>query len=163
MPTHPDTFRKHLLELLRGGGAHVTFERAVADLPARLRGVAPPGAPHTAWQLLEHLRIAQDDILRFSRNRDGAYASPPWPEGYWPDTPAPPSDRAWDDSVRAYLADRAALEAMVSDPAADLFTPFPWGDGETLAREAMLAADHAAYHLGQLVLLRRLLGAWPGD
>jgi hypothetical protein len=153
-----DPFRDHLLELLRGGAAHATFEQVVAGLPPELRGVAPHGLPHTAWELLEHLRIAQEDILHFSRNADGSYQSPPWPDGYWPKSPAPPSDAAWDESVRAFLADRKALAALVSDTDADLLKPFPWGDGQTLAREAMLAADHAAYHLGQLVLLRRLLG-----
>jgi hypothetical protein len=157
-----DPVRAHVLDLLRGGHAHATFDAAVRGLPADLRGVAPPGAPYTAWQLVEHLRIAQDDILRFSRNYDRSYVSPKWPEGYWPREPAPADDAAWRSSIRAFRADLRAMEALIEDPAQDLFTPFPWGEGQTLLREALLVADHNAYHIGQLILLRRLLGAWNG-
>jgi hypothetical protein len=162
MAPKPDPLRAHLLELLRGGHAHLTFDDAVRDMPPDLRGKAPRGAPYTAWQLVEHMRIAQDDILRFSRNQDGTYESPEWPDDYWPKTKGPRDDAEWEASLTAFRADRKAMEALVSDPAQDLFAPFTWGDGQTLLREAMLVADHTAYHLGQLVLLRRTLGAWRG-
>jgi hypothetical protein len=150
--------REHLLYLLRGGGAHLDFDKAVAGLPPELRGVRPAGLPHSPWRLLEHLRIAQWDILEFSRNP--RHVSPPFPEGYWPQGDAPPDAAAWDRSVAAFRADLKAMEALVSDPASDLFTPLPHGQGQTLLREALLVADHNAYHLGQLVVVRRLLGAW---
>jgi len=162
MTPTPDPVRAHVLELLRGGHAHLTFDDAVRDLPPDLRGKAPRGSPYSAWQLVEHIRIAQDDILRFSRNFDGTYESPEWPDDYWPAARAPTTDAEWDESLRGYRADRKAMEGLVSDPGRDLTTPFPWGDGQTLLREAMLVADHTAYHVGQLVLLRRLLGAWRG-
>ncbi|HXE90851.1 MAG TPA: DinB family protein [Terriglobales bacterium] len=150
--------RQHLYDLLRGGHAHLPFDEAIARFPARLRGVKAKGAPHTAWQLLEHLRIAQWDILEFSRNRK--HVSPKFPEGYWPATAAPPSGAAWNRSVAAFRRDLKAMQALVRNPRTDLFARIPWGDGQTLLREALLVADHNAYHLGQLVLLRRLLGTW---
>ena len=150
--------RQHLLELLQGGHAHAGFDAAVSGIPAGLRGKKPKGAPYTAWQLLEHLRLAQWDILEFSR--DPKHVSPKWPEGYWPKTEAPPSAAAWDKSVRRFRADLKAMEKLVADPKSDLFAPFAHGDGQTLLREALLVADHNAYHIGQLVLLRRVLGAW---
>lgn len=153
------SLRDHLLYLLEDGGAHVGFEKTVAGLAPGLRGARPEGVPHSPWQLVEHLRIAQWDILEFSRDPD--HVSPPWPEGYWPDSEAPPDDRAWDASLAAFRADLEAMKALVADPSSDLYTPFPHGDGQTLLREALLVADHNAYHLGQLVLVRRLLGAWP--
>ena len=155
-----DPLRAHVLELLQGGQAHTTFEDAVADLPAVQRGVTPAGAPHSAWQLVEHIRITQHDILRFSTNVDGKYASPAWPEGYWPAEAAPPTRVAWDQSVKAVLDDRAAMERLVSDFSTDLMAPFPWGSGQTVLREALLVADHTSYHVGQLVIVRRILGAW---
>jgi DinB family protein len=161
-PTKGDPIRAHVLELLRGGHAHLTFDDAVRDLPADLRGKAPRGSPYSAWQLVEHIRIVQDDILRFSLNDDGTYESPEWPDGYWPTSQAPTDDAEWEESLRRCRADRGAMEALVADPGRDLTTPFPWGDGQTLLREAMLVADHTAYHVGQLVLLRRMLGAWRG-
>jgi DinB superfamily len=161
MPPNADPLRAHLIELLRGGHAHVTFDDATRDLPANLRGKTPRGVPYSSWQLIEHMRLTQDDILRFSRNSDGTYESPEWPEGYWPSTAAPANDGAWDASLQAFRADRQAIEALVLDSTKDLFAPFPWGEGQTLLREAMLVADHTAYHLGQLVLVRRLIGAWP--
>lgn len=157
---HDRSLRDHLLYLLGGGGAHADFEATVAGLPAELRGTKPPGAPHSPWQLLEHLRLAQWDILEFSR--DAQHVSPPWPEGYWPESEAPPDDGAWARSVAAFRADLEAMKALVADPASDLHARIPHGDGQTLLREALLVADHNAYHLGQLVLVRRLLGAWPG-
>jgi hypothetical protein len=150
--------RDQLVELLGSSHAHADFEAAVRDLPPELRGKKVRGAEHTAWQLLEHLRLAQWDILEFSRNPK--HVSPKWPEGYWPATPAPPDETAWDKSVRRFKADRKAMQKLVADPANDLFAPFPHGEGQTLLREALLVADHNAYHIGQLVLLRRLLGAW---
>jgi len=150
--------RDHLVDLLASGHAHATFEAAVRDLPPALRGKRARGAEHTAWQLLEHLRLAQWDILEFSRNPK--HVSPQWPDGYWPPTPAPPDDDAWEKSVRRFKADRKAMQKLVADPASDLFTPFAHGEGQTLLREALLVADHNAYHIGQLVLVRRLLGAW---
>jgi hypothetical protein len=150
--------RKHLVELLGGGSAHLDFDKALAGLPSRLRGAKPSGAPHSPWQLVEHLRIAQWDILEFSRN--AKHVSPKWPEGYWPPSEAPASAQAWDKSVQAFHADLEAMKKLVADPSTDLYAPIPHGDGQTILREALLVADHNAYHLGQLVLLRRLLGAW---
>lgn len=154
------TLVDHVHELLRGGHAHETFEKVLADWPAKLRGVKPQGAPHTAWQLLEHLRICQSDILEFSRRAD--HVSPTFPDGYWPKAEAPPDAAAWDASVAAFLADRAEMETLVGSPKTDPFARIPHGDGQTVLREALMLADHNAYHLGQLVLLRRLLGAWKG-
>lgn len=157
-PGREDILRQHLLELLDGGGAHLAFDTAVANLPAKLRGAKPPGQPHTAWRLVEHMRLAQWDILEFVRNP--SHRSPAWPDGYWPQEDAPASAAAWKSSLAAFRADLGDLKALVADPSADLLLPLPHGQGQTLAREAMLAADHTAYHVGQLVMLRRLLGAW---
>lgn len=151
--------RGHVLELLSSGHAHVDLETVLKDFPPRLRGKKPKGAPYTAWQLLEHIRIAQWDILEFSR--DPKHVSPKWPEGYWPKTEAPPSAAAWNTSIRKTRADRKAMEKLVASKKTDLFAPIPHGTGQTVLREALLVADHNAYHIGQLVLLRRLLGAWP--
>jgi uncharacterized damage-inducible protein DinB len=153
-----DALRQHLLDLLRGRNAHAEFDSVVADLPSRLRGVKPAGAPHTAWQLLEHMRIAQSDILEFSR--DAKHKSPPWPEGYWPKTEAPPSAAAWNNSLRSFRADLKAMAKLIADKKTDLFAPIPHGTGQTILRETLLIADHNSYHLGQMVLLRRLLGTW---
>jgi hypothetical protein len=150
--------REHVLFLLSGGGAHAGFDAAVAGLPAALRGRRPKGAEHSPWELLEHMRLAQWDILEFSRNRK--HVSPAWPEGYWPATPAPPRASVWQASVRAFRRDLKAMQKLVKDPRSDLFARIPHGDGQTLLREALLVADHNAYHLGQLILVRRLLGAW---
>jgi hypothetical protein len=153
------SLREHLLYLLKGGGAHLSFDKAIVGLPADLRGAKPPGLPHTPWRLLEHLRIAQWDILEFSRS--AGHVSPRWPDGYWPADDAPPDDRTWDRAVDAFRTDLAAMCALVADPATDLFARIPHGDGQTVLREALLVADHNAYHLGQLVVVRRLLGCWP--
>ena|SRR5208282_1628797 len=152
--------RQHLLELLTGGHAHVPFDAAVKNLPAALRGKRPRGVEHSPWEIVEHLRIAQGDILEFSRNP--RHQSPEWPGGYWPATPAPPDEKAWEKSLRAFHRDLKALCALVEDPATDLFQRIPHGDGQTVLREALLAADHNAYHFGELILVRRLLKAWPG-
>jgi hypothetical protein len=151
--------RKQLVKLLNSGEAHTEFEDAIADFPAELRGKRPEGSPHSPWELLEHMRIVQWDILEFSR--DPQHVSPEFPDGYWPSTPEPADSKAWDQSVRAFHADRHALAALVADESIDLFARFPHGTGQTLLREALLTADHNAYHLGQLLLLRRILGAWP--
>jgi hypothetical protein len=150
--------REHLLYLLRGGGAHLDFEKAIADLPAELRGAKPAGQPHTPWRLVEHMRIAQWDILRFSV--DPRHVSPAFPEGYWPEGDAPPDESAWQRSIDGFRTDLRAMLELVANPATDLFVPLPHGQGQTVLREALLVADHNAYHLGQLVLVRRLLGAW---
>ena len=152
-----DALRKHVLELLGGGSAHVGFDSVVGGFPVQRAGEKPAGAAHTAWQLLEHMRIAQWDILEFSR--DPKHVSPPWPEGYWPQSEAPPSKTAWNKSVRAFRADLKAMQDLVADPGANLFARIPHGEGQTILREALLVADHNSYHLGQLMFLRRLLGA----
>jgi hypothetical protein len=155
---HDASIRGHLLSLLTGSNAHADFESAIKGLPAELRGKTPQGAGHSPWQLLEHLRIAQWDILEFSR--DPSHKSPEWPTGYWPVTPAPPDEKAWDKSVRDFRKDLKAFCNLVSDDKTDLFAKIPHGDGQTILREALLIADHNAYHIGQLVLVRKLLGAW---
>ncbi len=152
--------RKQLIALLRGGQAHTTFDEAVADLPAKFRSVVPENLPYSAWQLLEHLRITQLDILNFSAPPTGGYQHIKWPDAYWPKSPEPPSDKSWDESIAAIRSDLKRFEAIIESPAADLYKPFRWGDGQNLLREAMLLADHNAYHLGELVVLRRLLDAW---
>jgi DinB family protein len=152
------SLRQHLVELLDGGHAHAKFDDAIKDLPAKLRGKKPENFPHTAWMLLEHLRIAQWDILEFSRNAQ--HKSPPFPEGYWPKTEAPHSGEAWEKSVEEFRRDLKAMQNLVQDPNTDLFAKIAAGDGQTILREALLAADHNAYHLAQLVDVRRLLGAW---
>ena len=156
------SLREHLVELLRGGHGHLDFEKAIAGLPPKLRGQKPPGLPHTPWRLVEHMRIAQWDILRYSV--DPNHVSPEFPDGYWPSGDAPPSAAAWNESVAAFRSDLRALMDLVSNPATDLFKPI--GNSQTqkpphtILREALLVADHNAYHLGQLVTVRRLLGAW---
>jgi hypothetical protein len=161
MRATPDrTLREHLVNLLDGGGAHAKFDQAVAGLPTKLRSRKPSGYPHTPWMLLEHLRLAQWDILEFSRNPK--HQSPAWPTGYWPRGEAPPSAAAWNKSIQGFRKDLRAMQQLVKNPKTDLFARIPWGDGQTVLREALLVADHNAYHLGQLVDVRRLLGAWKG-
>jgi len=159
MKANPDqALREHLLYLLNDGGAHAKFEEVVKQFPENLRGKEVENFPHTAWMLLEHMRIAQLDILEFSRSAE--HASPKWPEGYWPKSKAPASADAWSKSVQSFRKDLKEMEALVKNPKTDLYVPLPWGDGQTVLREALLVADHNAYHLGQLVTLSRLLGAW---
>jgi hypothetical protein len=155
-----DALRQHLLDLLRGRNAHADFDTVMADFPSRLRGVKPTGAAHTGWQLLEHMRIAQSDILEFSQ--DAKHKSPAWPDGYWPKTEAPPNAAAWNNSLRSFRADLKGMAKLVGDKKTDLFARIPHGSGQTILREALLIADHNSYHLGQIVLLRRLLGTWKG-
>ena len=151
--------RQHLIELLSGGGAHAKFADVIEGIPAETRGNKPIGLRHSLWMLLEHLRIGQWDILEFSRN--AKHVSPEWPKGYWPESEAPPSGEAWNESVRNFRKDLKAMQDLVADPKTDLFARIAWGDGQTILREALLVADHNAYHLAQMVDVRRLLGAWP--
>ncbi len=153
-----DPIKQQLIKFLKNSEAHAGFSAAVANFPSGKRGVKPPGGTHSAWELLEHLRITQRDILEFSR--DPNYVSPEWPKGYWPTTEAPPSDADWDKSIQMFEHDAASMEQLISNPASDLLAPFPHGDGQTLFREALLLLDHNAYHVGELVMLRVLLGVW---
>ena len=155
---HDKLLRQQLAKMIDWNEAHADLIATVDGLPAKLRGEVPDGLPHSAWQLLEHIRLALWDILEFSR--DAKHKSPTWPEDYWPKSVTPPSDKAWDESVKAILNTQEELRKLVKDPCRDLFKPLPHGDGQTLLREVLLAADHGAYHLGQLVLVRRALGAW---
>ena len=148
--------RDQLLELLKGGQAHATFDDALGDWPVQLAGVKVANFPHTAWMLLEHMRIAQWDILEFSRN--SKHISPKWPEGYWPVADAPADEKAWKASMAAFRTDLQAMVRLVSDRNVDLYARFSWGDGQTVLREALLLADHNAYHLGQLAMLRKSIG-----
>ncbi len=150
-----DPLRQQLVNLLTKAEAHMDVRSALDDFPSELRGRKPKNAPHTPWQLLEHMRIAQWDILEFSL--DAKHVSPKWPDGYWPKKDAPPDEKAWDKSVKQFLADLNDICKMVSDTEVDLLTKIPHGDGQTYLREALLVADHNAYHLGQLVMVRKIL------
>ena len=150
--------REHVLYLLDGGGAHLDFEKAVAGIPAEFRGAKPTNIPHSPWRLVEHMRICQWDILEFSRNPD--HVSPDFPDGYWPVSDVPPDDLAWDRCLSDFRDDLKAMRQLVRDESNDLFAKIPHGDGQTLLREALLVADHNAYHVGQLVIVRRALGLW---
>jgi hypothetical protein len=149
------SLRKHLDNLLRMKGAHLSLEAAVADFPVALRGAKPAGVPHSAWELLEHMRLAQEDILDFSRNPN--YRERKFPDDYWPATEAPPSEEAWATSVERFQNDMQAMQALIADTGHDLLAKIPHGKGQTLLREALLVADHNAYHLGQLMFLRKML------
>ena len=158
MPKQPTTsLRQHLANLLRMEGAHLTFQAAVSDFPSHLRGVRPPGAPHSAWQLLEHMRLAQQDILDFSRNP--AYQEKKFPDDYWPAGEAPPTEKSWNASVRQFQSDLEEMQALLADTKHDLLAAIPHGEGQTLLREVLLVADHNSYHLGQLMFLRKMLEA----
>jgi DinB superfamily len=150
--------REHLTRLLTWHGAHADFESAVADMPASLRGVTPPGLPYSPWRLLEHIRLAQADILAFCTHPD--YREGKWPDDYWPPSAAPPTEEAWAASIAAYRRDLAQLRNLINDEGCDPFAKVPVGNGQTFLREFLLVADHTAYHVGQLVAVRRLLGAW---
>lgn len=153
----PDTsLREHVVYLLNGGGAHLDFEHAFVDMPAELRDAKPEGLTYTPWRLLEHLRICLRDILEFSTNPN--YQELKWPDEYWPKGDGPLGEESWDASVAGFSADLKAMVDLVQNPATDLFAPIPWGDGQTVLREALLVADHNSYHLGQMVVLRSLLG-----
>ena len=151
--------REQLVYLLKGGGAHVHFMDALEGFPVGKHGTYANALPHTGWQLLEHARLAQWDIVDFSKN--SKHVSPDFPGGYWPKTPAPANEKEWDESVAAFQRDLQEMVHLVQDPRTDLFAKIPHGQGQTILREALVLADHNAYHLGQLVDLRRALGAWP--
>jgi hypothetical protein len=153
--------RNYLRKYLDWHEAHADLKSALKDFPENLRGKRPTGAPYSAWELLEHMRLATNDILEFSR--DAKHESPDWPSGYWPAKPEPPNSAAWDKSVKALEHDLEEMRKLVSNPKTDLFSKIPHGSGQTIFREALLIADHNAYHLGQLVLVRRLLGCWPAS
>ncbi len=150
-----EVLRKQLVNAIGGHESHIDFDSAMEDFPADIRGRKPPGAPHSAWQLLEHMRIAQNDILEFSRNP--AHKSPKWPDDYWPNSAAPPDFEAWNNSVRAFQKDSEELDALVQNSHQDLFKRIEHGTGQTLLREALLVANHNSYHLGQLMFLKKML------
>ncbi|GAB3650595.1 DinB family protein [Echinicola sediminis] len=154
-----DTIRKHLSRLLQWEDAHVNFDTAIDGIPEELRGVQPQGLSYSPWQLLEHLRIAQHDILDFCQNPD--YKELAWPEEYWPKSIAPASKDEWENSIGQYRSDREALIKMATNPNLDLAATIPHGSGQSYLRELLLVADHNSYHIGQLVAVRRLLGIWP--
>jgi hypothetical protein len=156
--TNDKSLRKHLAAQLGGGHAYAPFDKIIANFPSKLRGQIPEGLPHSAWMLLEHLRLAQRDILDFCR--DPKYVAPKWPDDYWPQASFPPSDAAWNKSVKAFQGDSEAMKKLISNPKTDLFAKIPWGNGQTILREALLIADHNAHHLGQMIDVRRLLGIW---
>jgi len=151
--------RRHLANFLDGHEAHVDFDDAIKDLPAKLRGQRADGFAHSVWELLEHIRLSQEDILDFIRNPE--YEARPWPASYWPKDPAPENAASWNKSIKAYKADLKELKDIASNPDTDLFGEIPHGEGQTILREILLVVDHSAYHLGQLVLVRKALGAWP--
>ena len=153
-----DSLRKHLAALLISKSAHTGFDAAVKAVPPRLRGVQPLSLPYSLWQLLEHVRLAQKDILDFCLNPD--YRAPRWPEDYWPTSPIPPTSTSWQQSIAAFRADRRSLERIVDDDAIDLHATIPHGQGQTYLREILLVADHTAFHVGEIVIVRRLLGDW---
>jgi hypothetical protein len=150
--------REQLVALLTGSNAHQSFEDSVSNLPAELRGEKPDKLPYSIWQLVDHIRIAQSDILEFSR--DPAYESPAWPSGYWTKELAPTDEAAWQQALDQIRQDRDTFVALLHDPKHDLYTPFAHGDGQNLLREALLIADHTAYHVGEIIIIRRLLDAW---
>jgi hypothetical protein len=153
-----DMLRELLTKVLGWQDAHVNFDAVVEDIPLRLQGVRPEGLPYSPWQLLEHMRLTQRDILDFCR--DPEYKAPKWPDDYWPKSTSPPTSESWQQSVSAFLTDREALVGIIADPRLDLYAKIPHGDGQTYLRELLLVADHSAYHLGELVAVRRLLGVW---
>jgi len=150
--------REHLVNLLSGRGAHVDGKASFSGVPPKLRGVRPTGLPYSLWELLEHMRMAQWDILEFSR--DAKHVSPDWPAGYWPAAPAPQNKKAWVKSLKSFGQDLATMKKLVANPKTDLFGKIPHGTGQTILREALLIADHNAYHLGQVLTVRRILGIW---
>ena len=150
--------RRQIARSLDWQEAHAGFDAAVATLPPALRGRTPPGLPYSAWQLVEHIRRTQADILEFCVAPH--YEEKEWPKEYWPDSPEPPSAEAWDESVAAVRRDRKALADLTTNPSIDLTARVPNGDGQTYLREVLLVVDHTAYHVGELIVVRRLLGAW---
>jgi hypothetical protein len=152
--------RQQLAKALDWHEAHADLAASVKNFPAELRGEVPAGLPHSAWQLLEHIRIALWDMYEFCHN--ARHKSPEWPEGYWPKTAAPPNEEAWEHSIESIHENLEGMRKLITDPKHDLLAAIPGGSGQTLLREALLIADHNAYHLGQLVLVRKALGAWKG-
>jgi hypothetical protein len=157
MPSDDRILRDQLIEFLRGGSAHIDFRAALKDFPPEIYGSKPGGTPYSAWQLLEHIRFTLRDLLEFCTNPK--YVAPEWPKDYWVKADAPASADAWKTSVRAVQEDLGAFEKLVGDPGSNLYAQIPWGDGQTLLHEALLAADHTSYHLGQLVMLHKQLTA----
>ncbi len=153
--------REHLTNLLDGKGAHLTLEDALGGLPKDVRGKKPANVPHTPWRLLEHIRIAQHDIVEFCTNPK--YKEPKWPDDYWPKQDGPKDDKEWQKSIDGVHQDLESMKALVNDPKVDLFAKISWGDGQTYLREALLIADHNAYHIGEIVAVRRALGAWKNE
>ena len=153
-----DAIVRELTDLLNGGHAHATLENAVKGLPVKYRGIKPEGLPYSIWQLVEHIRIAQCDILEFSKNP--GYKSPVWPDDYWPSSAAPADEATWKSSLRQVKNDLKEFISLLENPANDLYTPFAHGEGQNLLREALLIADHTSYHVGQIIVIRRILGIW---
>ncbi len=153
-----DILREHLIKLLDWQDAHASFDTAAEGIPPQLHGVRPEGLPYSPWELLEHMRLTQKDILNFCRNQD--YKAPKWPDEYWPKNSAPSTPNDWQQSVTAFRADRQSLQSLTVDPNLDLYAEIPHGEGQTYLREVLLVADHSAYHVGELVAVRRLLGVW---
>ena len=156
MTKQHDTLIDELIKLLEGGSAHVSLKVALKGLPAELRGVQTGDLPYSIWQIVEHIRIAQWDMLEFSK--DGAHQSPQWPDDYWPEDPAPPSDAAWRKSIKQIDSDLEEFISLLKK--SDIYKPIPHGDGQSILREALQIADHNAYHTSDIVVIRRLLGAW---
>ena len=154
-----DALRQHLIGLLQKSEAHTGFDNAVKGVPAEKTGIRPKGLPHSLWELLEHIRLAQRDILEFSESKE--YQPRKWPDDYWPVSPEPPAAGDWQKSIKSVAADRNKFIHLLQDPKRDLYAPFPWGEGQTLLREALLIADHNAYHVGEIVAVRQALGIWP--
>lgn len=150
--------RELLLEQLSGKNAHVDFNEAVDGLNLSDVGSKADNFPHTIWELVEHIRISQHDIVAFSRDPD--YRSPSWPDGYWPNSPKPENEQEWNNTLDAIRSDHLSMEDLLKDESNDLLKPFPHGDGQTLFREAMLIVDHNAYHIGQIVLIRKTMNIW---
>ena len=161
MPDNDAFLREQLVQLLRGGNAHVDVLSALNGFPSKLYGAKPDNSPHSGWELLEHMRLALRDIWDFSTS--DKYVEKKWPDDYWPETAEPPSKDAWEKSVRALKEDLEAFEELIRNPDSNLYARIPWGkEDQTLLREVLLAADHNSYHTGELVFLRRILGAWKG-
>lgn len=155
---HEPILRQQLAELIRGGNAFTPLEHALENIPYNKTGIVPEGLPYSLWQLTEHLRITQHDIYDFCINPE--YQPIKWPDAYWPASTAPENEQAWQQTTRQVLADRQQMIQLVEDSRKELYAPFPHGDGQNLLREALLVAEHNAYHTGQIVLVRRLLGIW---
>ena len=149
---------EHLAKMLEWGDAHVDFNTAVSGISVEFQGVCPVGLPYSVWQLLEHIRLTQSDILNFCR--DPNYRAPKWPDQYWPESAAPPNPDSWQKSIDSYLAERREMQNLLTDAGSNLFARIPHGEVQTFLREALLLADHTAYHLGEIIAVRRLLGIW---